>query len=652
MGNQADLLLKIKGDGTSATTALKKVDGAIGKIAKPSSLVQGAFAAVGVTAAFALGVQAVDAARKAELSQAMLANQVRAVGGDWGKQKDRIDEAIGSLSQLSAFSKGELRGALGSLIGATKNVDQSLNLMGLAADLARNKKMDLATAAKLVGRVAQGNTSALARYGISLSKTATASEALSELQKRVAGSAATYGKSSQGMADRLANSVNGLKVALGTALLPSIDAVTRKLLKLTEAVNKLPQPVKTTGVNVGLTVLALAALGKVVGFVKTGLANLGISAAGVSGAAETLALRGMYAVDGIKALGTAGGVAAVGLGTILVGALIAAARILQVEYTPRLREARDAHVQAAREANRDAFIHTDLANRVHKTSVAYNENIRACHGSAVEMASGSGAAIAAANAAVRAADATWAQTHASDQLSRSLHGTMVAADSLAAKERTLKDKQIEAKQATLDLKDAQADLAEAKKHNKTNSEAVQRAELAVQSASLRAADATADYQSALADANAEQKRAADRAHALAAAADAVRRAANQAGAALDRMYGKGAGNATRAAGSYGGRSDRAVGNIESATPGGRWVRVAEAGDDEAIIPINQSRRSLQLLAETTRRMLGGGSAVASGGVQISITGSQNDASFVRSAAMQAFTSVFGSIGAPVMSYGN
>jgi hypothetical protein len=72
---------------------------------------------------------------------------------------------------LSGFSVPELTDAFTNLYRATQNVGRSQRLLGVTMDIARAKHLDLQRAALLVGKVAEGNTSALTRYGIVLHPT-------------------------------------------------------------------------------------------------------------------------------------------------------------------------------------------------------------------------------------------------------------------------------------------------------------------------------------------------------------------------------------------------------------------------------------------------------------------------------------------------
>lgn len=93
-----------------------------------------------------------------------------------------------------------------------------------------------------------------------------------------------------------------------------------------------------------------------------------------------------------------------------------------------------------------------------------------------------------------AADETAAQT---DNLTRAMDGAMVAADSLAGKERSLKELDIATRNAQLDLTAARERLNEVMGDSASTADDVARAQLGVEQAELRAADAAADYQAGI-----------------------------------------------------------------------------------------------------------------------------------------------------------
>ena len=175
---------------------------------------------------------AVSAALEAEESQARLDGALRKVGASSDAFKAKVDSSITSLSNLTGFDDEDLTNAMSDLTRTTGDAQGSLKNMAAVADLARAKNIPLATAAKLVGRVMNGNTGALKKYGIELKKGATANEALAALQKKFGGAAKEYGETTKGSIDRAKVAFGNLQESVGKQLLPAIAAGAAKLAEL------------------------------------------------------------------------------------------------------------------------------------------------------------------------------------------------------------------------------------------------------------------------------------------------------------------------------------------------------------------------------------------------------------------------------------
>ena len=205
-----------------------------------------------------------DAARQFQLGQSQLRTAVmdtaKTAGRGallWDAYEKKMHSVVAAQSNLSAYSRGDLEEALTTLTQTTGSSSKGLKLLGLASDLARAKNVDLGKAAQLVGRVADGNTGILKRYGIVLDKGATATQALGLLHKKFAGAAKTYGDSSAGAAAKFHNALQQLQITVGVALLPVIGRLMGYLNTGLGLFQKLPAPVKS--VVVGLAALAGAA---------------------------------------------------------------------------------------------------------------------------------------------------------------------------------------------------------------------------------------------------------------------------------------------------------------------------------------------------------------------------------------------------------
>lgn len=196
---------------------------------KAAALGAGAAAGVGLVAGL---TKATQAAIEAEKSQARLEAQLASMGTSYDRHASEIDKVIQKTSQLAALDDEDLQDSFTNIVRATKDVDKSLRLVGLAADFARAKNMDVAKAGEIVGKVAGGNTGILGRYGIQLEKGATAQEALATLQKRFGGQAAAYGNTTAGAIDRAKVAFENLGEAIGARVAPAVGKGANALAEL------------------------------------------------------------------------------------------------------------------------------------------------------------------------------------------------------------------------------------------------------------------------------------------------------------------------------------------------------------------------------------------------------------------------------------
>lgn len=203
-------------------------------------------AGLAMAAALAVGVKgAADAAIESEKSQARLKTQLDALGISFDKHAKKIDEVIQKHSQLSGLDDEDLQDAFTNIVRITGDVDKGLRLTGLAADFARAKHMDVAKAGDIVAKVAGGNTGVLSRYGIVLKDNATASDALAALQKKFAGQAEAYGKTTAGSLDRAQVASENLGEVVGAKLTPLLAKGAEALVDLIDKSGGLAGPIRT-----------------------------------------------------------------------------------------------------------------------------------------------------------------------------------------------------------------------------------------------------------------------------------------------------------------------------------------------------------------------------------------------------------------------
>jgi hypothetical protein len=246
------LQVNITGDASSFNRAIRGIDddvkrseGRLKGFGKAGAAALGGLGlAAGVGAAVGLKKVA-DASIEAEKSQARMVTQLRAAGVSFKSHGDEIDRVIQKHSRLAGLDDEELQDAFTNIVRSTGSVDKGLRNVGLAADIARAKQMDVAKAGELVGKVAAGNTGILARYGIVVKEGSSAQEALAQLQQKFAGQAAAYGKTTQGALDRASVASENLQEVLGAKLAPILAKAATAFVNLIDKSGELAGPIRT-----------------------------------------------------------------------------------------------------------------------------------------------------------------------------------------------------------------------------------------------------------------------------------------------------------------------------------------------------------------------------------------------------------------------
>lgn len=151
-----------------------------------------------------------------KLNQALESN----VDG-WDGNTDAIEKVIRERERL-AFSDDEQRQSLALLSTRTHDVTEALDLQRTAMDLARLRGIELATASEIIGKVHGGNVGILSRYGIAVSKGATATEALAEIQKAAAGQAEAFADTAAGAMQSAQIVIEDVSEDIGELLVPAV----------------------------------------------------------------------------------------------------------------------------------------------------------------------------------------------------------------------------------------------------------------------------------------------------------------------------------------------------------------------------------------------------------------------------------------------
>jgi len=184
------------------------------------------FKKVGIAAGISAGAMvaglgmATKAAADEEVGIEKLRQALANAGVSYDDNRAAIEGVIAAQQNKTKYGDGEQRDALAALIGVTGDYQKSLDLMGLTMDVATAKNMDLTSAAEVVGRVSEGNTSILGRYGVQLKEGATSTEALTALTQKFGGQAEAAGQTASGMFAQLQNTMSDMMEEIGAAILP------------------------------------------------------------------------------------------------------------------------------------------------------------------------------------------------------------------------------------------------------------------------------------------------------------------------------------------------------------------------------------------------------------------------------------------------
>ena len=278
------LSLKILADIDDLKNKLDQADGAVqSNSEKVSAFGKKAAAAFAVAAAAAvaygtkLAIDGVKAAIEDEAAQLRLASALRTATGATEGQIKATEDFILKTSLATGVADDQLRPAMQRLAVSTKDTGEAQRLLSLALDISKGKGIELETVANALGRAQDGNTMALGRLGLGLSKAELSTLSFTEVQAKLSelygGAAATNAETFQGKIDRLKVGFDEAKESLGTALLPQVE-------KFITFINDVGVPA-LNGFIAGLT--GDAGLNAALSETQQGAASFGKTIASISG---------------------------------------------------------------------------------------------------------------------------------------------------------------------------------------------------------------------------------------------------------------------------------------------------------------------------------------------------------------------------------
>jgi hypothetical protein len=214
-----------------ATAGLNKIgDTAKNQESKFSSLkttMLGVFAGNVMTEGLSLLTQglhsAIQAVQDTQVATESLSTSMNNAKVNTAANRTEIQATTEKMSALG-FSTAESENAYNKLITATGSVTESTNLMSMAADLARYKHEDLATAAGTLEKATMGNAKAFKEFGITLDTTLPKNQAIAkamdELNGKIGGQAIGYTHTFSGEMEVLKAKFDDVAVKVGAVVMP------------------------------------------------------------------------------------------------------------------------------------------------------------------------------------------------------------------------------------------------------------------------------------------------------------------------------------------------------------------------------------------------------------------------------------------------
>jgi len=210
-----------------ADKAVEDNSNKIGEFGKKAAAAFAVAAAAAVAYGTKLAIDGVKAAIEDEQAQLRLANALKQATGATEGQIQATEDMILKTSLATGVADDQLRPAFQRLAVSTKDTVEAQKLLNLALDISKGKGIELETVANALGRAQDGNTTALGRLGLGLSKAELSTLSFTQVQTKLSelygGAAAANAETFQGKIDRLKVGFDEAKESLGVALLPAVE---------------------------------------------------------------------------------------------------------------------------------------------------------------------------------------------------------------------------------------------------------------------------------------------------------------------------------------------------------------------------------------------------------------------------------------------
>ncbi len=273
MEPKARAIIEVVKQGTGAADAQRDFDRVEGGAKKLSTSLAGVGSAVsGIAAAFAAsGVvsflrESVDAFFEQEEAAKRLEGQLRAVNQYTAEYARELGKLASEFQANSLFGDERILEVFQRLISFGASRDQLPRLTQAVLDLATGLRIDLSSAAVLVGKALAGETSTFSRYGIIIEETtdrgAKLEAVLSQVEQRFAGLAKGDIETSSGQIRQATNAWGDFKEVVGQVTIQYLTPLIKAAKDVAEAMSANAAEADLSGVKFAQMINPLIMLSK------------------------------------------------------------------------------------------------------------------------------------------------------------------------------------------------------------------------------------------------------------------------------------------------------------------------------------------------------------------------------------------------------
>jgi hypothetical protein len=183
----------------------------------------------GTAAVLAFGRASIKAFAEDDKAATSLGQTLKNLELAYGSNIGTVNGYISRLEQQTGVLDDELRPAMDRLLRATGSVAKSQELLNLALDVAAGTGKSVTQVSQSLQKAYLGQTQAIGRLGVGLSKADIASSSFEEIQQKLttlfAGQATAAAETFAGQLDKLTIASNNAKETIGKGLFDAITSI-------------------------------------------------------------------------------------------------------------------------------------------------------------------------------------------------------------------------------------------------------------------------------------------------------------------------------------------------------------------------------------------------------------------------------------------